>query len=236
MKIGMFDSGIGGLTVLNSLINKYPNHEYIYFGDTLHMPYGEKSKEEIIEYANNIIKFLESNNVDIIIIACGTVSSNIEYLKSNTKLIDIISPLKNKLDKYKKISILATPLSIKTNAFKKYINTKLNLVSCPMLVPIIESGNYSNLDKYLEEYLSSTLDSDALILGCTHYPLIKNYIKKYYQGDIICLDDFIVDVVKELSKSKYNLELYFSKVDNETENNIKKILNNNKIVIERKCI
>jgi len=177
MKIGMFDSGIGGLTVLNSLINKYPNHEYIYFGDTLHMPYGEKSKEEIIEYANNIIKFLESNNVDIIIIACGTVSSNIEYLKSNTKLIDIISPLKNKLDKYKKISILATPLSIKTNAFKKYINTKLNLVSCPMLVPIIESGNYSNLDKYLEEYLSSTLDSDALILGCTHYPLIQDKIK-----------------------------------------------------------
>ena len=103
MKIGVLDSGIGGLTVLKSLLKSCPKHEYIYYGDTLHLPYGEKTKEEIIGYANNIINFFESKNVDLIIIACGTLSSNKEYLKSNKRIIDIISPLKNKLDNYKEI-------------------------------------------------------------------------------------------------------------------------------------
>ena len=123
MKIGILDSGIGGLSVLASLLKKCPNHEYIYYGDTLHLPYGEKTREEIIGYANNIINFFEKNNVDIIVIACGTLSSNREQLKSNTEIIDIISPLKEKLDKYNKISIIATPLSIKINAFKKLIQS-----------------------------------------------------------------------------------------------------------------
>ena len=142
MKIGVIDSGIGGLTVLSSLINKCPKHEYIYFGDTFNLPYGDKTKEQIINLANNIVKFLEQKKVDLIVVACGTISSNIEYVKSNVEVIDIISPLKNKLDKYKKISVMATPLSIKTNAFKKYIKSKLNLISCPKLVPIIENNRY----------------------------------------------------------------------------------------------
>ena len=235
MKIGLFDSGIGGLTVLKRLISECPNHEYIYYGDTIHMPYGSKKREEIINYANNIISFFEKEKVDLIIIACGTVSSNKEFLTSSTKLVDIISPLKKKLDKYKNISIIATPLSIKTNTFRKYINTNLNLISCPELVPIIESNNYSNLDNVLKEYLSSTSRSDALLLGCTHYPLIKDYIKKYYKGDIICLDEFIIDIVKKQEKSKFSLKLYFSKVDDVLKNNVKRILDFNQEIIERTC-
>ena len=95
MKIGVIDSGIGGLTVLKSLLKKCPNHEYFYYGDTLHLPYGEKTKEEIIVYANKIIKFLESENVDLIVIACGTLSSHKESLTIKKSVIDIISPLNN---------------------------------------------------------------------------------------------------------------------------------------------
>lgn len=236
MKIGVIDSGIGGLTVLSSLIKKCPNHEYIYFGDTINLPYGGKSKKEIIEYTTNIIKFLEKENVEVIIIACGTISSNIKDIKSNVPLIDIISPLKGKLDNYKKISIMATEMSIKTNAFKNYINSELNLIACPKLVPIIENNNYSNLDNTLKEYLKTAYESDALILGCTHYPIIKNEISKYYKGDIICLDKYIIDIVNKLPESKYSLKLYFSAVTEKLRENVKKILNLNKIDIERKCV
>lgn len=236
MKIGVIDSGIGGLTVLSSLINKCPNHEYIYFGDTIHLPYGEKSKEEIIDYTNNIIRFLESEKVDVIVIACGSISSHKEFIKSNVPLIDIISPLEGKLDNYKKISVMATAISIKTNAFKNYINSELNLIACPKLVPIIENNNYKKLDKVLNEYLETTKDSEALILGCTHYPLIKNEVSKYFQGDIICLDKYIVDIVKNMQESSYSLKLYFSAITEKLLENVHKILNQDKLDIERKCV
>ena len=236
MKIGILDSGIGGLTVLASLLKKCPNHEYIYYGDTLHLPYGEKKREEIVGYVNSIINFFESENVDLIVIACGTLSSNKEYLISNKRVIDIISPLKGKLDNYKKISIIATPLSIKTNAFKNYINSKLNLIACPKLVPIIESNEVKKLDEVLEEYLSSTKDSEALILGCTHYPIIKNYIKKYFKKDIICLDKYVVDIIKDMNETKRGLKLYFSKVDKMLIQNVQRILEMHSIEVERKCL
>ena len=100
MRIGVFDSGIGGLTVLKTLINKYPCHEYIYCGDTKNIPYGEKSIDELKQLSSNIINFLISKNVNIIIIACGTVSSNIySYLKDkySVPIYDIISPTINPL-------------------------------------------------------------------------------------------------------------------------------------------
>lgn len=236
MKIGVLDSGIGGLTVLSSLLKKCPDHEYVYYGDTLHLPYGEKTREEVVGYANEIIKFFESMDVDIVVIACGTLSSNREYLKSNKEIIDIISPIKGKLDKYNKISIIATPLSIKTNAFKKYLNSELNLIACPKLVPIIEENDYSDLDKVLKDYLENTNDSDALILGCTHYPIIKEQIKKYFNKDIICLDDFIVDIIKKKKICDGTLKLYFSKIDSNLEKNVKRILGREDILIERKCL
>jgi len=236
MKIGILDSGIGGLTVLKSLLRKCPDHEYIYYGDTIHLPYGEKSREEIIGYANNIINFFESENIDLIIIACGTLSSNKEFLKSKKRLIDIISPLKGKLDNYNKISIMATPLSIKTNAFKKYINTKIDLISCPKLVPIIESEDYSDLDNVLEKYLENSIDSDALILGCTHYPIVKDSIIKFFNKEIICLDKFVVEMLSELKPGKSSLKLYFSKIDEILIKNVKKILEIDNLNIERKWL
>lgn len=232
MKVGVFDSGIGGLTILKALIDKYPHHEYIYYGDTIHVPYGIKTKDEIIKYANNIINFLEKNGVSIIVIACGTVSSNIKYLDSNVKLIDVLSPLNNKLDKYKCVSIIATPLSIRLNKFKEYIHTDLNLISAPSLVPIIESNDYKDLDNVLKDYLKSTNKSDALLLGCTHYPIIKEYIEKYYKNDIITLDMYLLDIFKDFEDGNSSLKLYFSYLNDNIIANVKKILNKENIEIE----
>lgn len=235
MKIGLLDSGIGGLTVLKRLIDKCPNHEYIYFGDTLNMPYGEKSREELIECGNKVIEFLENNNVDLIIIACGTLSNNIDYLKSNTKLISLIPLLNKKLDKYREVTIMATPLSIKTNIYKKYIHTKLNLIPCYGLAEAIEHNDNIKINKLLGNYLKD-INSDILLLGCTHYPIIKNNIKKYYNGDIIGLDEFIVGEIINLKESNFKLKLYFSYIDDNLINNVKNILLINNIEIEERIL
>lgn len=236
MKIGVMDSGIGGLTILESLLKNCPNHEYIYFGDTYNLPYGEKTKNELINCANKVISFLEKENVDIIVVACGTVSSNIKYVKSNVPLIDIISPLKDMLDNYNLISIIATPLSIKTNAFQKYINTKLNLIATPLLVPIIEGNIKKDVNKVLKEYLERAKGSDALILGCTHYPIIKDEIKKIYKGEIITLDKFIIEKINKLKGNKSSLKIYYSKLNESIINNTYKILKRDKLIIERVCL
>ena len=195
--------------------------------------YWEKRKEEVINYGNNIIKYLEHLGAEIIIIACGTLSSNKEKLKSNVPLIDIISPIEGHLDKYNNVSVIATEISIKINAFQKYVKNKLNLIPAPLLVPIIESGDYHNLDKVLEKYLKSAQESDALLLGCTHYPLIKDYIKKYFSKDILCLQDYVIDKLQNLKESKPSLILYFSKIDDNIINHAKKILDKNDLKIER---
>lgn len=234
MKIGLIDSGIGGLTVLATLIKKYPNHQYVYYGDTIHMPYGEKTKEEIVNYGNNIIKFLENQKVDLIILACGTLSSNVEWLKSSKKIIDLVSPLKNKLDHYNHVSIMATPLSVKTNTFGKYINTDYNLIPCSKLVPIIENNDYQSLEDVLKEYLQETTKSDALVLGCTHYPIIKEYIKSFYFKKIYSLDEFID--LNGLEESESSLIIYYSYLNNKIIENTKRILNMENLKIERKCL
>ena len=235
MKIGVLDSGIGGLTVLKRLIQECPNHEYVYFGDTLNMPYGEKTRDEVIRFGNNIIHFFESINVDIIVIACGTLSSNIEYLKSDKQLISLLPLLKDKLDNYKEVSIMATPLSIKTNAFKKYINTKLNLIPCYDLAYNIENNNYIEIDNLLNKYLKD-VKSDALLLGCTHYPIVKKYITKYYKGVIIGLDEFIVKEIKDLKESDFKLKLFFSSVNSKLINNVENILDINNLDIEERIL
>ncbi len=235
MRIGVFDSGIGGLTILKRLIDNCPNHEYIYFGDTLNMPYGEKTKDELIECGNKVIKFLESMNVDLIIIACGTLSNNIKYLNSNKRLISLVSLLDNKLDNYKCVSVIATPLSIKTNIYKEYIHTNLELIPCHDLASSIEHNDYKKIDKLLKKYLNN-VSGDALLLGCTHYGIVKNDINKYYKGDIIGLDDFICDEIKKEKDSVFKLELYFSKIDDNLRKNVENILVINNLKLESRVL
>ncbi|MGN1379061.1 MAG: glutamate racemase [Bacilli bacterium] len=233
MKIGVFDSGIGGLTILKSLISKYNAH-YIYFGDTLNIPYGEKSKKELLQLTEKIIRFFEKEEVDLIIIACGTVSSNIyEQLqeKTNIKMINIvyniIDLLKN--DNPSNIAVLATQNTINSHIFKNNINNIIE-IACPKIVPYIEK-NIGNIDEILKEYLSFIKEKhiNNIVLGCTHYPIIKENIKDYldYEVKFYDMGNIYLENIKE---SNLKIEMYFSYLD---ENLIKNI---NKIIKEEKSI
>ena len=231
MKIGIFDSGIGGLTVLKTLINKYPNNEYIYYGDTLNLPYGSKTKEELLELSKNDVEFLVSKNVDIIIIACGTVSSKcLTYLKDNYSIpiYDIISPTIKYLNNSNKssIGIIATERTIDSHIFKNNLQKEVYEIKTKKLVPLIENNDLENIniifEKFLKEYKNKI---DILVLGCTHYPIIKEYINNYFNNKIEILDMSypLLDKLKEDTTSSINI--YFSKLNNTIIENTKRILN-----------
>lgn len=227
LKIGVFDSGIGGLTVLNKLIEKYPNNEYIYYGDTKNIPYGDKNIEQLKELSSNIINFLIEKKVDLIVIACGTISSNLsDYLKQkyNIKIIDIISPVINYLNNcdYKKIGVIATQATVNSNIFNN-INKDIKQVACPKLVPLIENNNINELKKTFDEYLLNLNDRDLIVLGCTHYPIVEDYIKEYFNNKIKLLDmSECIDNLENNGNKK--IDLYFSKLNDNIINNIKSIV------------
>ena len=230
MKIGVFDSGIGGLTVLKKLLEKYPNNEYIYYGDTKNIPYGDRSIEELKDLACNIINFLIKKEVDLIIIACGTVSSNLSaFLKEkyDVKIIDIISPVINYLNNsnYEKIGVIATQATINSKIFSSNINKDVKESACPKFVPLIESNNLNKLNEFFNIYLNNLRDRDLIVLGCTHYPIIKEDIKKYLGNSIKFLD--MAECISGITNKSINrIDLYFSKLDDNIINNINKIINN----------
>ena len=196
MKVGLFDSGIGGLTVLKTIMKKYPNNDYIYFGDTLNVPYGSKSIEELKVLAKNDVEFLLGKGAEMIIVACGTVSSNcLDYLKSiySIPILSVVSPTIEYLNNsdYKNIGVIATNATINSHMFKNNIKNKNVIeIATPELVPIIENNRFDELDGVLHKYLDG-LDIDALVLGCTHYPLIKDQIKSIINCDIIDMGEYI---------------------------------------------
>lgn len=228
MKIGVFDSGIGGLTVLRRLIEKYPNNEYIYYGDTKNISYGDKSIDELKVLVSNIIDFLIQKEVDMIVIACGTVSSNLStYLKNkyNIKIIDIISPVIDYLNNsnYKRIGVLATGATINSKIFSSNIKKDIKEVACPKFVPLIENNNLSELKNCFNIYLDNLKDRDLIVLGCTHYPIIKKEINKYLGNDIRLLD--MSECINDITNNgKARVDLYFSKLDDMIINNISTII------------
>lgn len=192
--IGIFDSGVGGLTVVKEVINVMPKENIIYFGDTARVPYGSKSKELVYKFSCQIIRFLKEKNVKAIIIACNTVSSNCyDDLKREFPDIPIIEVLESgvnsaiKITNNKKIGVIGTEATIKSGQYEKKIKENLFEAqvyskACPLFVPLAEEGFLEDnitidiAKIYLKDFCKKNIDS--LILGCTHYPLLKNSIKK----------------------------------------------------------
>ena len=235
MKIGVFDSGIGGLTVLTKLIEKYPNCEYIYYGDTANAPFGNKTIDEFKIIAENIINFLIEQKVDIIVIACGTISSNLkEYLvsKYDIPIFDIISGTINYINSsnYESIGILCTEATKNSGIFNN-IKKDVQVLSCPPLATLIENSD-SNIDNYIKEITSNLNNKDLIVLGCIHYPLIIDTIKKYAKSDILDMSDYINININE--ESNFKLELYFSNITDLLLDNVSRILKNYKHVIKNK--
>ena len=227
-KIGFIDSGIGGLNILKKYLEKRPNNEYIYFGDTLHLPYGDKSKEELIGYATKIIDFLIVNGVKTVVLACGTLCSvaydDLVKKYPDIKIINIIDNTCKYLNKssYKNIGLIATENTIKMKRFNNKLNKHIISKSTPMLVPIIENREVDKYNYYIDYYLKDMKHVDALILGCTHYIVLKDAIKEYIQKPIIDMSLFISDEIDEIGFK--SLTLYFSKITPNLVINIKDLL------------
>ena len=236
MKIGMFDSGIGGLTVLKEFIKKYPNNHYIYYGDTKNLPYGTKEKEELLKLVKPIISFFTKQKVDFIIIACGTISANCFFeLKKMTTIpiYDIITPTINYLNhnNYKSLAIFATNRTIDSHIFKdKLIAKDVLEIKTPEFVPMIENNK---LDlSIIKNYCLQVLNHDILILGCTHYPLLINELKKYLSIPILNMAIPLLNSIEISNDTNFKLELYFTKIDTNLINNIQKIIKESYIIKE----
>lgn len=193
--IGIFDSGIGGLTVAKAIKEILPDEHIVYFGDTARLPYGNKSKETILKFAKEDIEFLLNFNVKVIVSACFTVSSNaIEELRRdyNIHIIDMIEPAVIPLKRYnnKKIGIIGTIATIESKSFLKHIgnNNHVYQKACPLFVPIVEEGLFDHkigllaTKEYLKDFKKQGIK--IIVLGCTHYPLMKKTIKKFFGRDI----------------------------------------------------
>jgi glutamate racemase len=203
--IGIFDSGIGGLTVAHAVRKLLPSENLIYFGDTAHLPYGDKSTAAIQAYSIKITEVLLQQQVKLILIACNSASSAAyelvkEYAGSRAKVFNVIDPVVDYLREYygnKKVGLIGTKQTINSDVYRKKIealNENINLTSLatPLLAPMIEEGFFqeSVSDKIISEYLNNPILSgiEALILGCTHYPLIKKQIGNFFSGGVEIID------------------------------------------------
>lgn len=221
--IGVFDSGVGGLTVVKHLISAMPNENIIYLADYKHMPYGDKTNEEIIKYVLDDVKFLNTFPLKAIVIACNTADSIAsENIKQNYDIpvYGVILDASKKaieVTKNNKIGVIATTAAINSNEYAKNINNlnKKALVyskACPFLVPMIEEGKFDigneEIRLILKDYLSPLIenDIDTLILGCTHYDLLSNIISDMYPDlNIVSSSRCVVDVLKnQLDKTDCN--------------------------------
>lgn len=219
--IGIFDSGIGGLTVANAINSLLPNEQLIYFGDTAHMPYGDKSAEAIKYYSIKIGQFLLEQNCKAIVIACNTASSlgfndlN-QMVKGAVPVINVIDPTVDYILSHKKlqhIGVIGTKATIKSNVYARKIKEKNDALqvaslATPLLAPMIEEGFFNNnisktiINSYLDKPKLKKIDS--LVLACTHYPLIKKEILEFYKRDIAILDsaEIVAQYVKKVLSAK----------------------------------
>lgn len=210
--IGIFDSGVGGLTVAKAIKQLLPNEQIIYYGDTLHLPYGEKSPETIQKYSKNIANFLIQQNCKAIVIACNSASAYaFESLKQelpiNFPLFNVIDPMVNYVKQKHKnnlLGVIGTKATIRSQVYKNRLGALPSTsLETPLLASMIEEGFVNNDVSHavIKNYLSKNDLSGikALVLGCTHYPLLKNEIESFYDGKVQVLDSSEI-VAKSVSK------------------------------------
>ena len=210
--IGIFDSGVGGLTVVDALARRLPEETIVYVGDTARVPYGNKSKNRIQQYAQEITTWLSKEDCKIVIVACNTASAlALKYLESifSMPIIGVIEPGVKKgiqMSQNNKIAVLGTAATIRSNAYGKSINSvkpEASVISqaCPLFVPLAEEGLTEGKipNQIADHYLAAIKKAgiDTVILGCTHYPLLKKTIRKTL-GENVNLVDSSDAVVKNV--------------------------------------
>ncbi len=220
--IAIFDSGLGGLTVLREIRQAFPTESLLYFGDTARVPYGEKCRETIIDYSREIGHFLASQQVKMIVIACNTASAYAaEVLRQEfaIPIVDVINPVVHLLAenvRLNHVAVLGTKATVRSGVYQERIRQKLphskvTMVPCSLFVPLVEEHyqEHPATKLIIEEYLSPLLDKgvDAVVLGCTHYPLLKKGIQEVI-GDQITIMDSAKACADEIKKVMARHELF----------------------------
>ena len=241
MKAGVFDSGIGGLTVVKSLLENNVFEEIIYFGDTARVPYGVKDKNTIIRYSLEALEFFKNFDIDILIVACNSVSAYaLNEMRENTTIPVVgviesgVKALENKItDKNSNILVIGTKATINS---KKYESALINLkynniksISTGLFVPIVEEDIFEGkiLDSTINHYFKDLLDIDAVILGCTHFPLIEDKISSYLNNALTIHSG---DAIVEFLKTEYDCSTRFNETKikffaSENPDGLKKVAN-----------
>ncbi len=203
--IGVFDSGLGGLSVLRALKKELPNYSYIYLGDTARVPYGNRSAETILRYTQEAVEFLFKQGCELVVIACNTASAQAlrrlqqEWLPQHypgKKVLGVIRPLAEAVaaSNYKKVGLLGTRATVNSQAYPQEVgalNPQITVYSqeAPLLVPLVEEGRLTNLETrlILESYLKPLREQkiEALILACTHYPYLQDLIEEILGSQIM---------------------------------------------------
>ncbi len=219
--IGVFDSGVGGLTVAREIMRNLPKEDIVYFGDTARVPYGSKSKDNIIRYSRQIIHFLQTKGVKAIVIACNTASAlALDTVKDefDIPIIGVVEPGARAalaVTENKKIGVIGTEATVRSSMYEKIIegiNPEVSVIgkACPLFVPLVEEGfkKHQVTDEIIDYYLASLKQSDidALILGCTHYPLLRSKIKEYV-GEKITLVNPAYETAMDLKRILQEMEM-----------------------------
>lgn len=221
--IGVFDSGIGGLTVVKSIMDIMPDENIVYYGDTAHVPYGNRSKGQIINYVNDDILFLQKFNLKAIVIACNTADSIArEYAENKFDLpfFGVVEPASAEAaitTRNGKIGVIATNATVNSRAYENAIgriNKELTVISkaCPLLVPLVENNRFKKNDSVIETVLNEYLEPlkaekiDTLVLGCTHYPLLYDLISDIMPGTKIISSSVVA--ANALKKGMIELGIY----------------------------
>ena len=219
--IGVFDSGVGGLTVVREIMRQLPNENIVYFGDTARVPYGSKSKATVLKYSYQIVRFLMTQKVKAIVVACNTASAlALDELVENftVPIIGVVEPgaeMAAQTTKNNNVGIIGTDSTIKSGIYTRYlrkINPDITVVSkaCPLFVPLVEEGLWDDrvtediAGRYLHELKEYNIDS--LILGCTHYPLLRRLIGKE-MGENVKLVNPAYETAQSLKKMLTDKEL-----------------------------
>jgi glutamate racemase len=216
-KIGVFDSGVGGLTVLRALVDRIPEADYLYFGDTARLPYGSKSAATVAHYAVGAVRYLQDQGAELLVIACNTATAlALEEIKSaaGVEVIGVIEPgaeAAAAASRKRRVVVIGTDATISSHAYRRALEARKVAVrekACPLFVPLVEEGwvEHPVTEQVARIYLSEAFsddasDADVLVLGCTHYPLIKPLLRRVAPDHIAIVDSAestAQDVVRQL--------------------------------------
>lgn len=222
--IGIFDSGVGGLTVVREVIRQLPSENIVYFGDTARLPYGSKSRDTVIRYSKQIVNFLKTKGVKAVVVACNTASAqalDVIQEELNIPAIGVVKPgayVAAQTTRNGNIGVIATEGTINTHIYSTVLHEydpKLKVIgkACPLLVPLVEEGllEDSVTVEIASRYLNvlKETDIDTLVLGCTHYPLIRKTIGKI-MGDSVILVNPAYETARSLKKLLIDYGIYRS--------------------------